>query len=242
MAWFMSCALRPHFIQVILANLKFSRGKKIFRRFEDDVDMSLDEDGDSNDDGHTLTSPRRRPFTRSSIKPRLLFPTEGQKREREQVPQQGGELAVDEDVDDEAMTEIDESLLNPPNEIPKDTSSRTTRNSKPAEARNPAPPITPTTPTHQGPPITPTSPSFHTTTRTTRSSTRKAAVIHDTSPFEPEHDRPVSPGLAGGRNRTSQFAGWKRTKSAMTVAGKGKKRGPETTEKVDGETNKKAKI
>ncbi|KAI9884442.1 MAG: hypothetical protein M1823_003767 [Watsoniomyces obsoletus] len=88
------------------------RGRKFFRKFDQDDD---DDDGD----GGMMSGARGRQgvlhdapvgrLTRSSIKPRLLFPTEEQKREREQRDA----TAMDEDViDEEATTEIDEDALN----------------------------------------------------------------------------------------------------------------------------------
>ncbi|KAL8944534.1 MAG: hypothetical protein Q9211_000545 [Gyalolechia sp. 1 TL-2023] len=56
------------------------RGKKIFRRFTPDPDhpnLSSEET-----EIETSTSPRLRPSTRASVKPRLLFPTTKQSRER----------------------------------------------------------------------------------------------------------------------------------------------------------------
>lgn len=49
----------------------------------------------------TSTSPRLRPFTRSSIKPRLLFPTEAQRLARE--------AAAPSLADEEAVTDIEEA-------------------------------------------------------------------------------------------------------------------------------------
>ena len=61
-----------------------SRGKKVYRKFPDDDD-DMDEE--------------TRPLTRSSIKPRLLFPTPQQQRERE----------ADNISDEEATTEVEEA-------------------------------------------------------------------------------------------------------------------------------------
>ncbi|KAI1373567.1 hypothetical protein F4677DRAFT_219235 [Hypoxylon crocopeplum] len=73
------------------------RGKKIFRKF------SSGEDGDSQADGEDvnveLGSPRLRPLTRSSVKPRLLFPT----------VQKGKAAAKSED--EEAATDIEDHVL-----------------------------------------------------------------------------------------------------------------------------------
>ena len=84
-----------------------SRGKKIFRRFQEP-----DRDGEEEDNASTGlsgTSEQRRlkrqagaaaqrPLTRSAIKPRLLFPSEEQQRERERGT---------DDVDEEAVTDIE---------------------------------------------------------------------------------------------------------------------------------------
>lgn len=76
------------------AKLSFSRGKKIFRKFVDDTD-----DWDESEITADNTSSRARPFTRSSIKPRLLFPTEEQRQMRN---------ASADYVDEEATTEVEE--------------------------------------------------------------------------------------------------------------------------------------
>ncbi|OCL06199.1 hypothetical protein AOQ84DRAFT_255100, partial [Glonium stellatum] len=96
------------------------RGRKIFRKFNDGPPS------DFSDDAHLSEQETRRragtdvhrPFTRSSIKPRLLFPNEDQRRERE--------LAADE-VDEEAVTDI---------EIPVPSPARK-RRAKPDEAVTP---------------------------------------------------------------------------------------------------------
>ncbi|KAL9006344.1 MAG: hypothetical protein Q9188_000880 [Gyalolechia gomerana] len=57
------------------------RGKKIFRRFTPDPDHPNLSSEETEVEG--CTSPRLRPSTRASVKPRLLFPAEKQSRERE---------------------------------------------------------------------------------------------------------------------------------------------------------------
>ncbi|KAL8738269.1 MAG: hypothetical protein Q9181_000904 [Wetmoreana brouardii] len=57
------------------------RGKKIFRRFSPDPDRPNLSSEETEVEGST--SPRLRSLTRASVKPRLLFPTEKQRRERE---------------------------------------------------------------------------------------------------------------------------------------------------------------
>lgn len=58
-----------------------SRGKKIFRRFTPDPDHPNLSSEETEIEG--CTSPRLRPSTRASVKPRLLFPAEKQSREQE---------------------------------------------------------------------------------------------------------------------------------------------------------------
>ncbi|KAI4203741.1 MAG: hypothetical protein LQ350_001567 [Teloschistes chrysophthalmus] len=57
------------------------RGKKIFRRFTPDPDHPNLSSEETEIEGST--SPRLRPLTRAAVKPRLLFPTEKQRIERE---------------------------------------------------------------------------------------------------------------------------------------------------------------
>lgn len=66
----------------------------MFRRFTPDPDHANLSSEETEIEGSA--SPRRRPLTRSSVKPRLLFPTEKQRRERE--------LA-----EEEALTEIEDA-------------------------------------------------------------------------------------------------------------------------------------
>ena len=76
-----------------------SRGKKMYRKFaaEEQADEGKSEN-DADDAELEMDSPRLRPFTRSSIKPRLLFQTEKQRLDR---------LA-----DEEAVTDIEEQPQN----------------------------------------------------------------------------------------------------------------------------------
>ncbi|KAE8353309.1 hypothetical protein BDV28DRAFT_133364 [Aspergillus coremiiformis] len=85
------------------------RGKKIFRKFADPVDSDVDEDDD--DLGLLAARPdlldedittRVRPLTRSSIKPRVLFPTAN-----DRAPQSNHVS----DVDEEAATDIEDHAL-----------------------------------------------------------------------------------------------------------------------------------
>ncbi|KAL8813642.1 MAG: hypothetical protein Q9200_000124 [Gallowayella weberi] len=72
------------------------RGKKIFRRFTPEPDQANLSSEETEIEGSA--SPRLRPFTRSAVKPRLLFPTEKQRRERE--------LA-----EEEALTDIEDGRV-----------------------------------------------------------------------------------------------------------------------------------
>lgn len=95
-------------MSVTFASLtSLSRGRKIFRRF--DSPSRLDDDGDAQDAATSDTANLKRkagavasrPFTRSSLKPRLLFPSEEQLRERD----------ADAHDDEEAMTDIEEERI-----------------------------------------------------------------------------------------------------------------------------------
>jgi hypothetical protein len=104
----MSCKFNPHIHWYSVSKLTFnhSRGKKIFRPFQDNTD---DDAEHAASPGSTFAqrSLRRqvgpaanRPLTRSSIKPRLLFPSEEQIRERDT-------LNTEDEVDEEALTDIE---------------------------------------------------------------------------------------------------------------------------------------
>lgn len=83
--------------------LVFSRGKKIYRRFPNDGSEHNDTSnvGESERDSFTI-----RPLTRSSIKPRLLFPTKQQIHERTSSTVDDEEAPTDiEDSQDHEMTD-----------------------------------------------------------------------------------------------------------------------------------------
>lgn len=96
--------------KVLLLTTEFSRGKKIFRPYqttspEDGAASAADEDTPSRDGDadqrrlrHQAGPAAQRPLTRSTIKPRLLFPNAEQRAERERGP---------DDVDEEAVTDIE---------------------------------------------------------------------------------------------------------------------------------------
>jgi hypothetical protein len=96
------------------------RGRKVFRKFHDDApsgESAAEEEQDdelSADDNQVrrqIGPEGRRPLTRSSIKPRLLFQTEIKERNRE--------LGIDED-DEEAITDIEVPMMTPSKRKGKD--------------------------------------------------------------------------------------------------------------------------
>ncbi|KAJ3560248.1 hypothetical protein NPX13_g9365 [Xylaria arbuscula] len=80
------------------------RGKRMFRKFAEDIDEDSssqaegDEAADSDLNGQTR---RNRPMTRSSIKPRLLFP-----------PAKGKKATTSTIEDEEAVTDIEDNVFN----------------------------------------------------------------------------------------------------------------------------------
>lgn len=246
-AWFTFCKrLSCCYMSPSVANPSRSRGKKMFRKYEEDND-------DSNETRVTRTgSPEHRPFTRSSIKPRLLFPTEEQRRERE-------EGADTMDVDEEAITDIDEHALDPnrpvtvhsndpileyfPNPLWKPIRHPSTSSFQ-ASADNNGMPKTPSTPvTPLVSPLTPHFVTAHTTRSTTscmtRSSTKKATEEISPSEETPSRQAASAPQPAKPGKKTRAIAGWKRTKA--NVLTRGKKRRAETPEREGVSTTKKAK-
>jgi hypothetical protein len=152
----------------------------------------------------------RGPLTRSSIKPRLLFPTAEQTAVREKKFQLT-------DDDEEAITDIEE----PPNgfSTPVDTDD-----------------MLATTPT--APKFAPYSPPA--TARATRSAKKVtyggSSPLTPGMTFDDDADiGPVHSGRRGGKS--SPFAGWSRTKSGVT--GHGKKREAEPISRAGGEVSKK---
>jgi hypothetical protein len=87
------------------------RGRKVFRKFHDDApsgESAAEQDDDSADDNQVrrmIGHEARRPLTRSSIKPRLLFQAEIQERNRE--------LGIEEEDDEEAVTDIEVPIMTP---------------------------------------------------------------------------------------------------------------------------------
>ncbi|KAI1430721.1 hypothetical protein GGR50DRAFT_683536 [Xylaria sp. CBS 124048] len=93
------------------------RGKKIFRKFSECNDAESGSQQDEESDLESNDQIRHRPMTRSSIKPRLLFPAAGK----------GKQVANTTDEDEEALTDIEDhasqdaqgSVPKTPTQLPK---------------------------------------------------------------------------------------------------------------------------
>ncbi|AEO58986.1 hypothetical protein MYCTH_2134725 [Thermothelomyces thermophilus ATCC 42464] len=159
------------------------RGKKQFRKFTDMDERSTREGLDEGDGGleSAVESPTKRHFTRSSIKPRLLFPTD-----------KSDEPAKVANEDEEAATDIEEHVL---------AGLEADKPETPGDMIDEAP-ATPAAPRYA-----PASPP--TTARTTRSGTKKAAELTPKPPKPPAKRSPFDSWrrVKGG----SQTTGHKRS-------------------------------
>ncbi|KAI9789218.1 MAG: hypothetical protein M1833_002446 [Piccolia ochrophora] len=212
------------------------RGKKIFRKFEEDDDPFANgpEDTLLSEVDPSLAS-LIRPNTRSSIKPRLLFPTPQQERAQKDNKES---LAASNasyldptsaaNDEEEAITDIDDSA-----ELEQDLQQSNNTISV-------ADPRTPDTPAFS--PATPPS-----NARTTRASARNKSTPTDTSPLTTSDiDMLDSPQRAPAKRgkKVSPFDGWQRTKGgAATTAStaRGKKREGDTIERSGGVINKRTR-
>jgi hypothetical protein len=107
MAWYTPCKwlhISPQ-RQLLTA---FSRGKQVFRKFEDmDAPDYYNEDGiDEAELDEVLPSSLRGPVTRSTVKPRILFPNEEQKEMRSHKTGDREPKTEDEEAD----TDIEDSM------------------------------------------------------------------------------------------------------------------------------------
>ena len=95
----------------------FSRGKKVYRTFPNDSSEHNDTNNFEGGDGEPSTI---RPLTRSSIRPRLLFPTKQQVDERTTCTVDDEEAPTDiEDPQDHEMTEPEgENQITTPVKVP----------------------------------------------------------------------------------------------------------------------------
>ena len=177
----------------------------MYRKFAVDPDDDYDTiPGNDTEPDAEPSSPKLRPFTRSSIKPRLLFPTAAQRQERSHA-------AVEEE---EAVTDIEEL---PP--LPND--SEMTDLAPDTEEEEAL--VTPVKDSFTAPTTPPT------TGHATRSATRKAKLI--SGPPEPVEE-PGAFGRT--ERKASPFDAWQRTKATASNAAKGKKRDADVLERDDG--------
>jgi len=186
-----------------------SRGKKIFRRFEEpEGTPSADEESDNPNEldiRRKAGAASHRRFTRSSVKPRLLWPSDEQRRERDE------EAAAE-----EALTDIE---LPVPVPSPKKLSRSSVEAPSSPNVDEEKELVTPVKQRfrHMTPPST---------VRPTRSSVKKEAEINQRH-ATPEEDGPIEPPLFVPPTRgkkVSPFDMWRRTKTAERATPKGMKR------------------
>ncbi|KAF2424270.1 hypothetical protein EJ08DRAFT_652506 [Tothia fuscella] len=177
------------------------RGKKIFRKFEDD---QADGSAASDDNLSDLEIRRRagtaasRPFTRSSIKPRLLFPSEDQQLAHE--------------ADEEADTDIEVSRSSP---------SKKRNGAALGPVEEPEPESVTPVKSQFGPATPPT------TGRAKRGSAKKdisfeaASVVASASvQLEEVTSAPSTSSAAGPKSKRSPFDGWSRSKAGSSSGSK----------------------
>ncbi|KAK4982433.1 hypothetical protein LTR66_009267 [Elasticomyces elasticus] len=191
------------------------RGKKVFRRFESSDPTDSNTDNDASSEVASIKrqagASAKRPFTRSTLEPRLLFPSEEQRRHRE---------ATHDTVDDEeAPTDIEDFEAHATSLLFTSTTPNKTTGQAEAGAEPETETITPAR-AHLRPATPPSA------VRATRSSAKRAQL----SPLsEPS---PEAGGLRVKRSKkSSPFDSWQRTKSVSGAANeeiaKGKKKGGE---------------
>lgn len=174
-----------------------SRGKKVFRKFENDETAQAGAEGEHESDADSLHNGQRRlrrqagasidrPLTRSKIEPRLLFPSEEQIREKEEAAAEAARLA-----EEEAMTDIEPHLATI-DDGADDTDA-----------------VTPIKQSFQ--PNTPPS-----TGRATRSAGKKEAQ-DEVDDLLPQHST--------RRKKNSPFDSWQRTKATSSTRASGKREG-----------------
>ncbi|KAL8673888.1 MAG: hypothetical protein Q9168_001708 [Polycauliona sp. 1 TL-2023] len=178
------------------------RGKKMYRRFTPDPDNPNQSSEETEIGG--LTSPRPTRLTRSSVKPRLLFPTEKQRRERE--------LA-----EEEALTEIEDD-----HPVGKKNEKKPITPVKQSFTAGPATP--PTTGHHATRSATKQQAAMH----SDGYSPFGSFSVPEVSAIEGLQSSSGERRLR--KKTTSPFDAWQRTKAGSSAAGghgKGKKRGVE---------------
>ena len=155
--------------------------------------------------------PRLRPFTRSSIKPRLLFPAAGQRRELTPT----NDTNLDED-ENEAVTDVESAHL-PPGNDSEITDLAPDTEEEPLTA-------TPVKPSFgiDTPPTTARKPSSTTATATSRqarigsSSPPAAQPEPEPGPLDPSESASQVLARRHGK-KTSPFATWRRTKATVSI-------------------------
>lgn len=163
-------------------------------------------------------------MTRSAIKPRLLFPSEEEKRARE-LAAIAAETGNDDEVDEEALTDIEMSEPAPQRSILSRT-SETQGLATPVKKSHPAAETGVATP--------PTTVPRH------GRSTRRTLAFNLEEELEAVHEEvePSSSSLAvpsSGKGTKSPFDSWARTKNDVaTRASGGRKRGGAAVEEVEG--------
>jgi hypothetical protein len=134
----------------------------------------------------TIPARLRGPLTRSSIKPRLLFPSAEQTAAKDKKTR--SQLQIPSDDDEEAVTDIEDQSHEVSTPIDDEMA------------------VTPNAPRFA--PYSPPS-----TARATRS---KKVDDGGSSPLVPSFDGSFESGSATSRRRTSPFAGWARTKTSVS--------------------------
>lgn len=212
-----------HLVLIIL----LSRGKKVFRKFKPEVE---EEEGDDDDLGllasrSELTSesiPRIRPLTRSSIKPRVLFPEARAApvtSEKEEEPSTPSTIVeAEEEQDEEADEEPAEEPVEEPVEEPIETADQpATSHAENGTSENP---------------ITPEGQIIQTDTPSSPLASGRSLRSHGLKAGSgPEHCDPDTPTA---KRISSPFDRWRRGKSHSTST-KTKKRG------IEGNSNQTSK-
>ncbi len=151
-------------------------------------------------------------FMRSSIKPRLLFPSEEQKRAKEMAEEE------------EALTEIEEPAPNGLEVAAESTEDLATPGVTPIEERFQPIPVTP-------PP----------TTRTTRSTVKISVTELTEQTLEVPEAEQTEVVAAPKPKKASPFDSWRRTKSSTALAAKGLKREGDHIEREGGNQGKRTR-
>ncbi|KAB5543043.1 hypothetical protein GE09DRAFT_235631 [Coniochaeta sp. 2T2.1] len=177
------------------------RGKKQFRKFADMEEATgSSELLDSGDGGlDAAVQPRlRRPMTRSTIKPRLLFPVAEPAQQEEPAPTNLEDEEAETDIEEPVSTKDEMDLEEDEPQTPNDLIEQT--------------PDTPLAPKFA--PTMPASPP--TTQRTTRHGTKSA---DETTPMKPTRGGKRSPfdGWRRTKNGGSESSGSKRSGEALTA-------------------------